>query len=479
MSRPIFKATISGVVLLSAFMLGGCNDDDNNTRSGGERTVSPAADGVARLRVFHAVADAPNVNVLANGNAILTNVPYGAASALLGVNPATYNVQVDGILPGGTTTVIGPAGIPLGDADITNVLAVNTLAAIEPLVVTVPDATIGANSVRLTVVHGAVAAPAVDVHVTAPADLLGEPVGSFVFRETLGPVTVPTGSYRVRVTLAGTENVVFDTGAGGLTLSGGSDLFLAAIANTGPGASPIQLLVADGEGSAILRDAATPAALKVVHAAPTVGDAEVFVSSASLGLNDVELVDTIEYLQIIPSASSSVNVDAAHDYRVKVAQAGTGADAALIDVAGVALNAGTAYTVVATGGSNGAAAQLLLTADDNRAIATEARVKVVHAAPDAGVVDVYVNAAGTVSPAEILNGDVAPALDNFAFSDITPYLSLAAGDYDIRVVAGDGTLLAIDTSVTLSNGLVATAIAHGPDAVDNTPAGFGLLLTTN
>jgi hypothetical protein len=461
-------------------LMAGCDDDnDNNSSRSTERAANPEADGRAQVRVVHAVADAPNVNVLANGGALLSNVPYAAASGLLAVNPGTYSIQVDGIVPGGTATVIGPADIALRDDLITNVLAVNTLAGIEPLIVTTPDTRVASGSVRVTVVHGAAAAPAVDVHVTAPGDALGEPAGSFAFKEFLGPLTVPAGSYRIRVTLAGDDTVVFDSGATGLPLASGSDLLITAIANTGPGAAPIALLVDNGSGSSVIRDAATPAALKVVHAAPTVGDAEVFVSSASLSLADVELIDSIGYLDVIPSASTSVEVVAAADYQVKVAQNNTGAGAALIDVAGIGLNAGQAYTVIASGGSNGEAAQLLLTADDNRAIATEARVKVIHAAPDAGVVDVYVNAAGTVTDQQILNGDVTPALADFAFADITGYLSLAAGDYDVRVVAADGTLIAIDTTVTLTNGLVANAIAVGPDGVDNDPAGFGLVLTTN
>lgn len=469
------KLTTTGLLAISISLLAGCNDDDDNKTSTAERST----DGIARLRVVHAVADAPNVNVLANGNAILTNVPYAAASALLSVEPSSYDVQVDGRLPGSTATVIGPAEIMLRDDQITNVLAVNTLAAIEPLVVTTPDTTVDADSVRLTVVHGAAAAPTVDVHVTAPDAPLGESTGSFAFKQTLGPVTVPAGEYRIRVTLAGTDTVVFDSGASGLALAGGSDLLVTAIANTGAGDAPISLLVADGEGSALVRDTDTPVALKVVHAAPTVGDAEVFVSSASLGLDHVELVDSIAYLGVVPTADSRVNVEAANDYQVKVAQAGTGAEAALITADGVALTAGQAYTVVATGGSNGEDAQLLLTADDPRAIATEARVKVLHAAPAAGVVDVYVTPAGSVSTSDILNGDVTPTLNDFAFAAVTDYVSLAAGSYDIRVVAGDGSLLAIDTSVTLANGVVANVIAHGPDAADGTPDGFGLLITTD
>lgn len=473
------KGWMTTAMVAAITLMAGCDDDDNNSRRSSERSVHPESDGRAQVRVVHAVADAPNVNVLANGDTLLSDVPYGVASGLLAVNPGTYSLQVDGILPAGTATVIGPADVALPDDLITSVLAVNTLAGIEPLIVTTPDTRVASDSVRVTVVHGAAAAPQVDVHVTAPADALGTPTGSFAFKESLGPLIIPAGSYRIRVTPAGDDTVLFDTGAAGLPLSGGSDLLITAIANTGPGAAPINLLVDNGEGSSLVRDAATPATLKVVHAAPTVGDAEVFVSSESLGLADVELIDVIRYLQIIPAADSAVDVVAAADYQVKVSQNNTGANAALIDMAGIGLDAGQAYTVIASGGSNSEAAQLLLSEDDNRAVATEARVKVIHAAPDAGVVDVYVNAAGTVSDQQILNGDVTPALPDFAFGEITGYLALTAGDYDVRVVAGDGTLIAINTTVSLTNGLVANAIAVGPDGVDNDPAGFSLLLTTN
>lgn len=469
--------TLSLIAMLAT--TAGCgSDNDKSRRTTEQRNVQPEADGKAQLRVVHAVADAPAVNVLANGAVLLDGVPYGVASGLLAVDPGTYSVQVDGIVPGGVATVVGPADIQLSDDEITNVLAINTLAAIEPLIVTTPDTQVAANEVRLTVVHAAAAAPAVDVYVTDPAASLTTPVGTFAFKETLGPVTVPSGNYRIQVTLAGDSAVIFDSGDGGLALAGGADLFVTAIANTGPGSSPIHLLVDDGSGSSIIRDDTTPASLKVVHAAPGVGNAEVFVSSASLGLSDVELIDTIEYLQVLPAADVALEVAAADDYAVSVAQDGSGIASALISQADISLDAGQEYTAIATGGSSGEPAQLLLIADDNRAVATEARVNVIHAAPAAGTVDVYVNAAGSVSAAAILNGDVTPAIAGFAFGATTGYLSLAAGDYDVRVVAG-GSVLAIDSTVSLSNGLVANAIAVGPDEVDNAPAGFGLVLTTN
>jgi hypothetical protein len=118
--------------------------------------------------------------------------------------------------------------------------------------------------------------------------------------------------------------------------------------------------------------------------------------------------------------------------------------------------------------------------DDNRAIATEARVKIAHAAPAAGNVDVYVTPAGEVSDTRILNGEVTPLLSDYAFGVVTDYVSVTPGDYDIRVVAADGTLIAINIAdFNLPAGLVATVIARGPSEISDTPDDFGVIVLTN
>ncbi|MBT6208797.1 MAG: DUF4397 domain-containing protein, partial [Woeseia sp.] len=67
------------------------------------------------------------------------------------------------------------------------IAAVNNVAAIEPVVISQPDTAVGAGAARLFVLHGAAAAPQVDVFVTVPdADLAATaPVGTFSFKETI------------------------------------------------------------------------------------------------------------------------------------------------------------------------------------------------------------------------------------------------------------------------------------------------------
>ncbi len=77
------------------------------------------------------------------------------------------------------------------------------------------------------------------------------------------------------------------------------------------------------------------------------------------------------------------------------------------------------------------------------AAADKAMVRVLHASPDAPAVDVYVN------------GDkVGAPLANLEFGDLSEYVSLPAGTYDIKVCASaDATVCPIDASgVSLAGG---------------------------
>ena len=76
------------------------------------------------------------------------------------------------------------------------------------------------------------------------------------------------------------------------------------------------------------------------------------------------------------------------------------------------------------------------------AAANEAMVRVLHASPDAGLVDVYVDSTTT------------PAIADFAFGTLSGYLGLPAGAHDIRVCAADS-----DASVDANCPVIANDVA--------------------
>jgi hypothetical protein len=111
-------------------------------------------------------------------------------------------------------------------------------------------------------------------------------------------------------------------------------------------------------------------------------------------------------------------------------------------------------------------------------VITQSSVKIVHGAPAAGLVDVYVTPARAFSAAEVISGAAgAPLLDDFAFGEITDYVALAPGKYDIRVLAGGA--VAIDVpGFEVTPGLVATVIARQADGVGS-PLPYGVVVLTN
>jgi hypothetical protein len=408
------------------------------------------------VRIVHASADAPNVDILIDEDAAFEDVAFLAATALTELDSGDYEIQIDARLPDDeVTTVIGPLTLTLEPDTQYNVLAIGDVDGIEALVLEQPANEIETGNARARVVHAAPGAPEVAVYLTAPGDLApGEaPLGTFVFGEDLGPVEVAAGDYQIRVAVPGDEPLVFfDSGT--IALADGDDLLIAAVTNTGPGDSPITLLVSDGIDAVNLLEAGTPATTRVVHASPDAGNVDVLVNDA-VAVPDLAFPDFTEYLTLAPG-----------EYNVKVTPAGDPGTVAI--EADLELERGFEYAVVAVGELGVATLDTLVLVDDNRRIATEAKVRIVHGSPNAGPVDIYLTGVGeAVDQAE-------PALMDFEFLAQTGYLSLPAGDYDVTVTAAGSTTPAIGpATIELVNGGVYTAIARDPLPGETD---FGLIL---
>lgn len=426
------------VTALLVVALAGCNSSSNS------RNNNDSTSQVAGVRVLHAVPDAPAVNVLVDGEIAFPELDYSEGGTFASVPVGTRQAQVDGILPGGvTSTVIGPVDLTLEAGREYTVLATGELADIEPLVIDAEQFQAPSGASRVQVVHAAPNAPAVDVYVTVPdADLSAEmPARSFAFREDFGPVELPAGEYQIRVTLQGDSGaVVFDSGP--VDVADGGDLLLAAVENTGPGDAPIYLMALVRDDAIRIYDRDTPATLRAVHAVPDAPEVQVVIDDdfASPAVPGLEFPEFTGYLEVAPDT-----------YNVKVTPSDN--DGLIVIDADVELAQGDAYTLLAVG-TLGDVSPLVLT-DDNRGVATAAKVRIVHASPGAGPVDIYVTA-----PGDDING-LSPAVSNFPFADETGYLQLDAGTYDVTVTpAGSKTAAIGPVEVDLAAGSVYTAVAR-------------------
>ena len=426
-------------VAFAALALSACDSDSDPVPS--SQVPNPAS---VNVQILHASADAPAVDVVADGSTLLSGVDYKQSSGWVSLIEGTYDIEVQGILPGGNATVIGPVALDFASGTRYTVAAVNSVAAIEPVVLTQDDTAVSAGAARLFVLHGSAAAPSVDVFVTAPgADLTAEaPTGTFEFKGTIGPAEVPAGDYQIRVTPEGDPaTVVYDSGT--VNLPDGADLVVAAVPNTSGGPAAINLLALDSNGAAELFDVNTPTGLRVGHLSPDAPLVDVYANQAEL-LADVPFPDVTDILEVTPGT-----------YTVEVSPADAYPGTVVIGPADIPLDAGTTTDVLAVNVL--ASIEPLVLSDDRRSVATNAKVRIVHASPTAQDVDIYVTAPGT----DI--NTVDPTLTTVAFKANTGYIPLAAGDYEVTVTpTGTKTAAIGPAALSIEDGGVYTAIARDP-----------------
>ena len=451
--RKLFPLSLAAVTLA----LAACGSSSSSTTPTPAEPPPPAS--IATAQALHASPDAPPVIISFNGVPQPSETDFREGTRVLNLTAGDVEIQVDGVLPGGNATVIGPVTVPFEEDTFYRVIAVNDVANVEPIILEEPETDVPTGIVRLRVLHAALMAPEVDVYLTSPgADLTASaPVGTFEFRGDLGPAEVTAGDYQIRVTVAGDPAAVaFDSGT--VTLDAGSNLLVAAVENTTTGASPISLVVMPAEqvDAFTLHDINTPADVRVVHASPDAPPVDVVVNDdfgAPLVVS-LSFPDFTDFVSVPPDT-----------YNVKVAPAGT--QNAVID-ADLELEAAIRYSVLAVN-TLGAGIEALIATDDPRRVSTAAKVRIIHGSPAAGNVDIYVTAVGSDINAE------SPVIADVPFKANTGFLSLAEGDYDVIVTpTGSKTPAIGPATISLANGGIYTAVAR--DATGGgTPLGLILL----
>lgn len=163
----------------------------------------------AMLRVVHASPDAPAVDVYLNDQRAIQNLRFSEATDYAMVPGGSYRVRVfpAGTGPGGTAVI--DANVNLQGGGAYTVVAANTVARIEPLVIADNLARPAAGKAHIRVIHASPDAPNVDVAIA------GGPVAfrNAPFKAATDYTPVDAGSYRFEVRPAGTTQAVLTTPA--------------------------------------------------------------------------------------------------------------------------------------------------------------------------------------------------------------------------------------------------------------------------
>lgn len=419
------------------------------------------------LRALHASPDAPAVNIWVNGAVALPGVDYAQGSGFVPV-VEDNNVQVEAIIPGGNAIVID-ADLPLDYSSETTVIAVDDVAGpVRPLVITNDsDSRIADGYFRAQVVHAAQGAPEVDIYVTAfgadlsasaPINGAGSPV---FFEDYTGQLEVTAGDYQIRITPDSTPGtVVYDSGE--ISLAAGADLMIVALDNTGPGDALVQLVVLDGTAVSTLYDTNTPASAVAVHLSPDAPAVDILADdNTTAAIEAIKLVENVSYNQFCDIDS----VPAPGDYTISVA---LNSDNNVVATT-FPLNVmqGDEVTAIVSGfaaaGVTPAIAPIALPGN-TRSVITETKLRITHASPSTGDVDLYLVAAGT----DIANVD--PTFANVPFGADTTQLSIAAGDYDAYVTGAGSKTPAISLpDLEFTGGEVLDVIARDAEGTETGP----------
>ena len=151
---------------------------------------------------------------------------------------------------------------------------------------------------------------------------------------------------------------------------------------------------------------------------------------------------------------------------VKVSPAGS--TTPVVIEADLTIAANKEYTVYAV--NTLASIEAIVSEDSRTPNFSKAKIRFVHASPDAPAVDIKLN-----------NGSGPAVFSNASFKDITSYIEVDAGSYSfVATPTGSATEVIVFDPIAIQNGQVYTVIAHGSlDNTDNVPFAVRVFIDNN
>jgi len=122
-------------------------------------------DGLAAIRVLHTVVDVPSVDVLVDGEVVLTALAAGSASAFVPVADGARSVA---FRAAGSAGAVTAHTVTFAVGDSLTVLTIDSATVLNPWVLTDSGGVVPANRSKVRALHFAANAPAIDIWRTQP-----------------------------------------------------------------------------------------------------------------------------------------------------------------------------------------------------------------------------------------------------------------------------------------------------------------------
>jgi len=422
-------------------------------------------DAVGAVRVAHLSPNAPPVTVFVDGTATFQAVSYGAVTEYGGVMAGEHTVRIAPASDTEQTVFEGSVSVA-ADTGYT-VAATGELgeAATEPFApqVLTDDVTDPDGDARLRLFHASPDAAAVDVRVVADGDTVA--VFDGVSFGQASTAELPAGEYTVEIR-GDTANDDGDVVAAyDLELAAGGTYSAFAVGYLSPGEAATEpgegrefdLRATRDDGGTQQVDAVpSQAAFRVAHLSPNAPAVDLFTDQM-IALSDLAFGDVSAYRPVTPGGRP-VEIRPADDSETTVFGGR------------IPFESGVDYTVAAVGevGDGDFPFEPVVLRDDNDSPGEDtARVRLVHAVPDAPAVDVVA-------------GDGSVVFDGVAYGNSSS-TELPAGEYSLSVYGdtSDNEGEAITTvDVTAEGGGVYTLFATGYLTADDEPADTELQVVT-
>lgn len=220
----LFLMLIFGITVFTA-----CSDD--------EEVIAPIP-STSKVLVTHASPDAPGVDVLVDNVIAVTNLIFpNSIPSYATLNSGTRNIKINVT---GTSTTALEANLNLTADKNYSVFAVNSVTAIEAVVLEDDLTAPASGKAHVRFIHLSPDAPAVDITLTDGTVVFGD----YTFKEASAFTPLNAATYNLQVRLAGTSTVVLELPNIALTAGKIYTVFAKGfVAGTGTQALGAQIIV--------------------------------------------------------------------------------------------------------------------------------------------------------------------------------------------------------------------------------------------